>query len=497
VHVTDNPLGLDRNGGTDGPPAGGVGDAPGAQNIPIDQLRPTIDKRAGDSGRVNFQDPGFAAPGKPLVGSETRAQIIYRDIPLVSMTTTWTPRQVVNALASHVIGIFNESAQLADSILADPRVQATLNSRMSGLFGRGVRHRPADKSRAAREVFDAWVDHWPKLYTSSFVEMHTYQILMGFGDGQLVWDDSGPVALPYLRFWHPRYEFYQWDIRHYIAISQDGPKVVYPGDGKWVHHTPKGDYRGWMWGAIRAVAEPVLLRHYGFRDMARFSEVHGMPIRIGKVPAVADETQRQRFQSQLANLGTETTMILPQGVTNDTPGYEVELVEAESTTWEIFPSEIDRCDMDIVLALIFQNLTTEVSGGSLAATKSHMDILQFGIENDNIGWRDTIHNQIARAFAYINFGDADLAPWTDWDVTRREDYQTKAATFYSFGQSVQILRQGGVKFADPDDLRAFARTSFGVELPDTIEITEPVGPSGAKETGDAQGEKQGGKPPTG
>lgn len=480
-----------------GPPPGSIGDSPYAQNIPIDQLRPQIDQRAGDSGKVRTDDPGFAAPGNLLKGSQARSRLIYRDIPITAIQNAWTPAGVVSALASHTTGIFSTSAQLADAILGDPRVQATLNSRMSGLFGREVRHRAANDSRAAREVFDAWTEHWHKLYTSSFVELHTYQILMGFSDGQLVWDDSGPVALPYLRFWHPRYEYFQWDIRKYVAITQDCNKVIYPGDGKWVHHTPKGDYRGWMWGAIRAVAEPWLLRHFGFRDMARFSEVHGMPIRIGKVPAVADETQRQRFEDQTASLGSETTMILPQGVDNTTPGYELDLLEAESATWEIFPSEIDRCDMDIVLALVFQNLTTEVTGGSLAATQGHMDILQFGVENDNIGWRDTIHNQIARPFAYLNFGDADLAPFTDWDVTRREDYDQRAKTFYSFGQSLQIMRQAGVKFRDGDEgaLRSFAREQFGIFLPDAIEITEPDSGSGAKkEETDGQGPQQKPKP---
>ena len=50
---------------------------------------------------------------------------------------------------------YTDGAGNADSILGDPRVQATLNSRMSGLFGRPVRHRAANTSRAAKEVLDA------------------------------------------------------------------------------------------------------------------------------------------------------------------------------------------------------------------------------------------------------------------------------------------------------------------------------------------------------
>ena len=32
----------------------------------------------------------------------------------------------------------------------------------AGLFGRNVKHKPADDSIAAKEVFDAWVQCWPK-----------------------------------------------------------------------------------------------------------------------------------------------------------------------------------------------------------------------------------------------------------------------------------------------------------------------------------------------
>jgi phage gp29-like protein len=174
-------------------------------------------------------------------------------------------------------------------------------------------------------------------------------------------------------------------------------------------------------------------------------------------------------------------MILPQGV-DASQSYDVELTEATSQSWQIFPGLVDRCDMDIVLAILMQNLTTEVTGGSFAATNSHMDIRQQGIEDDDEAFKGTIRDQIARPFAALNFGDADLAPTTDWDVQPQEDKTQAASRFYSFGQSLQILRQGGIKFTDEDKLRTFAKASFGLELPD-FEITEPDNGSGTGAAG--------------
>jgi len=127
-----------------------------------------------------------------------------------------------------------------------------------------------------------------------------------------------------------------------------------------------------------------------------------------------------------------------------------------------------------VLALMFQNLTTEVKGGSFAATTAHMDIRQGGLQFDNAAWRWTIWQQVARPFAWLNFGDPDLAPITDNDVTPREEYEHNAKQFQEFGKAVQVLRQGGVKFLDTEQLRKFCSEKFGLDgLPD-FEITDPV-----------------------
>ncbi len=168
-------------------------------------------------------------------------------------------------------------------------------------------------------------------------------------------------------------------------------------------------------------------------------------------------------------------MILPQGVDGaDGSGYDYGLVEATDRGWETFPGLIDRCDMAIILALLFQNLTTEVKGGSFAATSSHMDIRQSGLQGDDAAWKNTIYNQIARPFAYLNFGDADLAPWTSRDVASRDDQSGSAQQFQAFGSAVEVLSRGGIKFKDPDQLKAFAAKHFGLDNMPDFDISDPA-----------------------
>lgn len=453
----------------------------GTPVIPMDGLTPgqlgrEIDYMGGAPASVDMTDPAFQRPMDPLTigDARSRTRLVYRDLPLVTIQNAWSVQAARAALYSHTIGIFELSGQLVDSVIADDRVAATLGSRVAGLFGRDVRFSTPFDSDEARACRDAWIAWWPKLFQmSEFRQAHEYSILMGFLPAQLVWNEEKKILGPRMRMWHPRYTYYHWPLRRYIALSQDGSIPIVAGNGKWVMHAPYGEYRGFIRGALRAVTEPWMLRHFAFRDMARFSEVHGIPVRIGETPAAADPVQRAQFEQQLTQLGNETTLLIPKGVDAQN-SYGFNLVEAKDTAWEIFPGLIDRCDAAIVLSLLFQNLTTEVKGGAYAATTAHMDIRESGIEADNVAWRDTIYTQIARPFALFNFGDADLAPMTEWDVKSQAKYVESAKMFQQFGTAIEVLRRGGVQFKDVEELRTWAAATFGLNALPDFEITEPV-----------------------
>lgn len=457
-----------------GPPPGPLA-TPGPSYNLADLAKQT-QQRVGGGQLVRTDDPGFMPPHDPMgVGNaEARTKLVYRDLPLVTVQNTWDVHQARHALYAHMIGIFESSGQLVDSELGDPRVMATTRSRVTALFGRPVKFTPANDSSAAKEVCDAWEKHWPVFAGSYGLQLaHVYAIHMGWSASQVVWDVSGDLDLPHLRFWHPRFTYYQWDVRKYIAISQDGNIPIIPGDGKWLLYAPHGEYRGWVHGAIRAVTEPWLYRHFGARDMARFSELHGLPTRKGKVPAASDPTERGNFEQNLANLGSDAALIVPTGV-DGVNSYDYELVEAKDTAWESFPGLIDRADMDIVLAILMVNLTTEVKGGSFAATTAHMDKERGGTEFDNQGWKHAIHNQVAAPFAWLNYGDPSLAPWTEWDIKSRDEANDAADRFGKIGAAINVLRQGGIEFTDAEKTRQWMVKVFDLQGLPEFKITEPV-----------------------
>ena len=442
------------------PPAGSVADPRYAERIPV--IGSVVDRQVSV----------FAPPSSPL-GPKTAAgaSVVYRDLPLITISTDWDVESVRGALRENMTGLFDRPAQLADAVVGDDRVQATFGSLTSALLGCETIFEPANDSAAAKEACDAWVPCWPKIGGyGSLGWMTVYGKIMGWAPLQLVWDTTGPVWAPEMRPWHQRFSYWHWNLRRFIAISQDGQIAIEPGNGKWVLHAPWGDYRPWVFGALRAVAQPWLIRHFAYRDWARFSEVHGIPIKKASCPASASPDQRSSFEAALTNLPSETTVLLAKGLEGQGSDYDLELLEATDTAWESFPGLIDRCDMSIVLAFLFQNLTTEVRGGSLAATTAHMDVLAKAVARENMTMQATIRPQVARPFAFLNFGDPDLAPKTRYDVQSAEAHKAVATLAAELGRFLQSLRASGGKVTD---LRGFL-TRSGMPDPGEIEAVDPV-----------------------
>lgn len=422
-------------------------------------------------------DPAWQPPKDPLDVKNPRVQanVINREIPIVVVQTGWSIQQVRNALEALVIGLFDFPAQLVDSIIGDSRVQSAMASRIGGLMGRPLKFTLPPKYKdddRAKECLDVWQRHWPTMASEPILsDMQLWATNLGFWVGQELWDTTGEYWLPYLQPWHPRYTYYHWIFRRYIAITLDGQVPIFPGDGHWVIHAPYGLYRGWMRGAVRAISPWWLARNYALRDWARYSERHGMPVGKAITPFGADPAAINKFRADLSQLGQESMLQLPQSGDEQIGKYDLEWLETTDQAWDGFQGLITQCNAEITLAILGQNLTSEVKEGSFAAARIHADVRQAILEADARALSQTIYTQIARPFAAINFGDADLAPITEWDVSPYEDNQVATQCLVSFASAISSLRAAGHKI---NDVVALAR-QFGLFLKvGDIEEVDPI-----------------------
>lgn len=417
-------------------------------------------------------DPAWQPIQEPLDGStDERAKVIYREIPNVNVQTGWSISQVRSALINLCAGSFDYPAQLVDSLLSDSRIQASLASLNGGLFSRPITWEipPGFEEDAdAKACLETWQAAWPNIGTEAALsDAISWDVMLGFWIAQILWDTTGPQWIPQLSPWHPRFTYYHWTARRYIATSLDGQIALTPGDGKWIVHAPHGEYRGWFHGAVRAVSPWWLARNYALRDAARYSEKHGFPIIKAWTPFGADPVAINNFRNAVRRIGQESIAQLPRSQDEKIGSYDLEFLEAKDASWEVFFRLIEQCNMEITLAIQGQNLTSEVKEGSLAAAREHGDVKQAILQSKARGFCRTLYTQLAKPYAAINYGRAEIAPRPVWDIKPIDDKNTLALALMNLSQSLNYLRIAGKKIKD---VRALA-LQFGLDLGELEDVT--------------------------
>jgi phage gp29-like protein len=355
---------------------------------------------------------------------------VYRDIPALSFTEWDDPRRVRNALRTmEQSGQMQPVAMLYDALGRDDRIASCLNTRIEGLLGLPVTLTPGTEQRKAQKVADRAQKLWPRMFPrSQLAEILACGLMLGIGLGENVWTRDAVTGewVPRLKYWHPQFLYWRWDTRSFWLITQDGT-IEIPEDGangKWFVFCPYGYYLGWRKALIRAVAIPFLIRQLAYRDWARYSEVHGLPIKGAIMPAGADKEVKDRYLSLLDNIGSEALVELEQGIEGNK--YDLKLIEAQANTWEGFHGLVEQMQSSIAILMLGQNLTTEVKGGSRAAATVHNDVRIDKICFDSLSIMQTASDCTLQPWTAFNFGDQELSPAPAHDTAPPDDLGKKA-----------------------------------------------------------------------
>lgn len=369
---------------------------------------------------------------------------VARQIPVQQSWVEWDAPSLRAAVESHELGVFAGSAQLVDWMGRDDRVKSTLGTRINAVQGLPFRIEPNPDSKNpefARKLAEEAARCWKRIAPrTTQADVRRSNALNGFCVGQLLWDTSGGSWVPQVELWDTRHLSWRWDLGCYQASTLDGIELIRPGDGQWVVFSPHGLYRGWMQGGVRTLAILALLRQYALRDWGRASELYGMGVRLGYLPANADPEDEERFLRQLVELGAESVLLLAKGETEE-QGFDFDIKALSGAfTGEVFERLGARCDLGITLELLGQNLTTEASGGSLALgqvqDKVRLDYLEADVATDVEGWGE----QVLYPWAAYNFGAApEDVPIPIWDTEPPENKDASSKVIVQVGQGLQAL----------------------------------------------------------
>lgn len=386
-----------------------------------------------------------------------------KELPIFGTTDFDRVSLVKRALEELESGVFTMASMLVDAMGRDDRVEAVVQQRLDALGGLPFSMRPAkDGDAKADEAAAQALALWESIAPGpARTELLSWALWLGVGLGQNVWEERGGDWVPVLKVWHPRYVRFDWDSRTVRVVTADTSEVVVtPGDGQWVLFTPYGLERGWMKGLVRSLAIPWLIRQFALRDWARYSEVHGQPIKKAIVPTSAKDPAKERFARDVALLASQSTVLLERQKTGQSEeAFDIQLLEAMGRSDEGFDRLIARCDTAMAVRVLGQNLTTEASSGTYALGSVHERVSLRKMCFDASSLSDCLRAQTLGPWARFNYGSAELAPWPTYDTTPPEDLGARATSYKSLGEGLAALQKAGV----PVDVVAEAER-FGVSL---------------------------------
>lgn len=281
-------------------------------------------------------------------------------------------------------------------------------------------------------------------------------ILKGFSAQEFIgWDMVDGIQIPTGVEWRdPAWFMTHPDNRNELRLRDASYAGVEMQPFGWIVHRAKSK-SGYLSrnGLIRTLVWPFLFKNYSVRDLAEFLEIYGLPVRLGKYPEGATETEKNTLLQAVLSIGHNAGGIIPKGM-------EIDFQNAATGQADPFTVMMDWCERSMSKAILGGTLTTQADG------KASTNAL------------GNVHNEVR-----MEVRDADLRQLAA-TLTRDLVYPLFALNGKSYQSSTRIPR---LEFdvTEADDMRQLAYplrslVSMGMKIPTSwvrqkLQIPEPAG----------------------
>jgi phage gp29-like protein len=211
---------------------------------------------------------------------------------------------------------------------------------------------------------------------------------------------------------------------------------------------------------------PVTFKKGGMKFWVIFTEKYGMPFIVGKHPRGTGKTDTDNLADMLEQMVQDAVAVVP-----DDSSVEIMEASGKAASADIYQKLLEYCDKEISIAILGQNLTTEVKGGSYAAAQSHMAVRQDIVDGDR-RLVESVFNELIRWIYELNFGGVSPSALPRFSMWEEEDVDLDQAT-----RDKALSDTGQVKFS-----KKYFMKTYGFEEEDFEVSAEkpPVSPGGAQ-----------------
>lgn len=312
---------------------------------------------------------------------------------------TLDPSRLASAFAQADQGIITDQAALFELIEEqDPHIYAELAKRRRAVTGLGWKLEPP--SEATETEIKRTAELADMLRSINGFEDAQYDITDAIGKGftalEIEWK-TGSIWLPKQLHWVPQRLF---------EIDRDSGEFKYRNMGipeplrfwGWVIHEHKSK-SGYIEQAalFRVLAWTYAYKAYNVKDMQRFLEVYGLPLRLGKYPSGIGPKQRDELLRAVRNIGSDGAGVVPSNMT-------IEFIEAQTGKVSDFLDSIEYWERKQSMAILGGTLTSQADGktSTNALGTIHDEVRREIMLHDVRQIEPTINKQLVERIAFVN-----------------------------------------------------------------------------------------------
>ncbi len=313
---------------------------------------------------------------------------------------TLDPSRLATAFAAADQGFITDQAALFELVEEqDPHIFAELAKRRRSVTGLGWQLNPPKE--ASQSEINRTVELADMLRAIPNFEDAQYDLTDAIGKGlsalEIDWK-TGSTWLPRALHWVPQRMFQVDRDTGAIQLLKMGQPEALREWGWVVHeHRAKSGYIEQA-ALFRVLAWTYAYKAYNIRDMQRFLEVYGLPLRLGKYPAGIGQKQRDELVKAVRNIGHDGAGVVPSTMS-------IDFVQAtKSGTVDDFLSAIAYWERKQSMAILGGTLTSQPDGktSTNALGAIHDKVRREIMLHDVRQIEPTINNQIVRPIVLIN-----------------------------------------------------------------------------------------------
>lgn len=167
-------------------------------------------------------------------------------------------------------------------------------------------------------------------------------------------------------------------------------------------------------GLARPIAWAFIVQSFTLQDWAAFSEIYGIPFRVGRYGPQASEDDKRTLLWAVRSIANDGAAIMPTGM-------EFEMMSVQGSHGEaVFGNLLGYIDRQVSKVVLGQTMTAD-EGSSLGQAKIHNEVRIDIKRADAQQTAGTINRDLIPWFVAVNFGPQDVYPQVDFPVAEPED----------------------------------------------------------------------------